>query len=130
MGFLFVILILFLIPVITSGSPAQRRKHLPHLVVDLIWVGQGVRNRGSHDIAITLAQSVDRHADRLPGLGLIGTRTRENRWGQDRIVGFNLNYFDLGDAPVENDIPLLGTIREVYTDRTAIGIGLSLRWLR
>lgn len=64
--------------------------------------------------------------DQIWGLG-VGA---EYRWGQDRIIGFNLNYFDLGDAPVENDIPLLGTIREVYTDRTAIGIGLSLRWLR
>jgi long-chain fatty acid transport protein len=64
--------------------------------------------------------------DRIIGAG-IGA---EYRWRTDRIVGFNLTYYDLGDAPITNDVPLVGTVSGEYSSNYAIGLDLSLRWLR
>jgi len=64
--------------------------------------------------------------DRIIGAG-IGA---EYQWRKDRIVGFNLTYYDLGDAPVTNDVPLVGTVAGEYSTNYAIGLDLSLRWLR
>ena len=63
--------------------------------------------------------------DRIIGAG-VGA---EYRWGTDRLVGINLTYYDLGDGPVENDVPLLGTLSAEYSDNYAIGLDISLRWI-
>ncbi len=54
----------------------------------------------------------------------------EYRWGDKRVVGLNLNYYDLGDAPVEVDIPLVGTVRGQYTDHYSVGLDFTFRWIR
>ena len=64
--------------------------------------------------------------DRIIGAG-VGA---EYKWRKDRVVGFNLTYYDLGDAPVTNDVPLVGTVSGEYSTNYAIGLDLSLRWLR
>jgi long-chain fatty acid transport protein len=59
--------------------------------------------------------------------GGVGT---EYRWGKDRVVGVNLTYYDLGSAPVNASIPLLGTLSGNFTSNYAIGLDLTLRWIR
>jgi long-chain fatty acid transport protein len=64
--------------------------------------------------------------DQIFGIG-IGA---EYQWGDQRVVGLNLNYYDLGDAPVEVDIPLVGTVRGQYSEHYAIGLDFTFRWIR
>jgi long-chain fatty acid transport protein len=59
--------------------------------------------------------------------GGVGT---EYRWGKDRVVGVNLTYYDLGSAPVSASIPLVGTLSGNFTTNYAIGLDLTLRWIR
>ena len=54
----------------------------------------------------------------------------EYNWGKDKVLGLNLNYYDLGDGPVETDVPILGTLNGKFTERYAIGIDFTFRWLR
>jgi hypothetical protein len=57
---------------------------------------------------------------------LLGADIRiRNRW----IAGFNLNYYDLGEAPTERDVPIVGKVAGKYTDNEAIGIDFTLRWM-
>jgi long-chain fatty acid transport protein len=62
--------------------------------------------------------------DRIIGAG-VGA---EYRWGSDKALGVNLTYYDLGEAPVQNDLPLLGTLSGEYSDNYAIGFDINLRW--
>ena len=64
--------------------------------------------------------------DRIWGVGAGVEYTFNNRW----IAGVNLNYYDLGEAPTEQNIPVLGTVAGEYTDNKAIGIDFTLRWMR
>jgi long-chain fatty acid transport protein len=59
--------------------------------------------------------------------GGVGT---EYRWSKDRVVGVNLTYYDLGSAPVSASIPLVGTLSGSFTTNYAIGLDLTLRWIR
>ena len=54
----------------------------------------------------------------------------EYRWGDKRVVALNLNYYDLGDAPVEVDIPLIGTVRGQFSENYSIGLDFTFRWMR
>ena len=64
--------------------------------------------------------------DRIWGAG-IGT---QYQWRSNRVVGANLTYYNLGSAPVSTTIPLLGTLSGQYSTNYAIGLDLSLRWIR
>jgi long-chain fatty acid transport protein len=64
--------------------------------------------------------------DRVWGAG-VGTLYR---WHQNRIVGVNLSYYNLGGAPVSSTIPLVGTLSGQYSTNYAIGLDLTLRWIR
>jgi long-chain fatty acid transport protein len=64
--------------------------------------------------------------DRVWGAG-VGT---EYRWRKNRVVGVNLTYYNLGGAPVSTNIPLLGTLSGDYSTNYAIGLDLTLRWIR
>jgi long-chain fatty acid transport protein len=64
--------------------------------------------------------------DRVIGAGA----GAEYRWGQNRVVGVNLTYYDLGSAPVSTNIPLVGTLSGEFTSNYAIGLDLTLRWIR
>lgn len=65
--------------------------------------------------------------DRIIGVGVgVGA---EYRWGSDRVLGFNLTYYDLGDGPVSQDVPLLGTLSGEYDENYALGLDISLRWI-
>jgi long-chain fatty acid transport protein len=64
--------------------------------------------------------------DRIWGAG-VGT---EYRWGTNRVVGANLTYYNLGNAPVSTVIPLLGTLSGQYSTNYALGLDLTLRWIR
>jgi long-chain fatty acid transport protein len=66
---------------------------------------------------------------RLDQVIAVGAGT-EYRWGKNRVVAVNLTYYDLGDAPVSTNIPLLGTLSGHYTTNYAIGLDLTLRWIR
>jgi long-chain fatty acid transport protein len=62
---------------------------------------------------------------------IIGAGTgAEYRWGRNRIVGVNLTYYDLGSAPVSTNIPLIGTLSGQFSTNYAIGVDLTLRWIR
>jgi long-chain fatty acid transport protein len=52
------------------------------------------------------------------------------KWGDNKIVGLNLNYYDMGDAPVQVDIPMLGTMSGQYSENYAIGVDFTFRWIR
>ena len=52
------------------------------------------------------------------------------KWGDNKIVGLNLNYYDMGDAPVQVDIPILGTMSGQYRENYAVGIDFTFRWIR
>jgi long-chain fatty acid transport protein len=54
----------------------------------------------------------------------------EYQWGDKRVVGLNLNYYDLGDAPIEVDIPLVGMVRGQYSKHYSIGLDFTFRWIR
>jgi long-chain fatty acid transport protein len=64
--------------------------------------------------------------DRIWGAG-VGT---EYRWRKNRVVGVNLTYYNLGSAPVSTTIPLVGTLSGEYSSNYAIGLDLTLRWIR
>lgn len=64
--------------------------------------------------------------DQIYGAG-IGT---EYRWKDNRALGLNLNYYDLGEAPVDVDIPLVGNVRGRYSQHYSIGLDFTFRWLR
>jgi long-chain fatty acid transport protein len=64
--------------------------------------------------------------DRIWGAG-VGT---EYRWRKNRVVGVNLTYYNLGSAPVSTTIPLVGTLSGEYSTNYAIGLDLTLRWIR
>ena len=64
--------------------------------------------------------------DRVWGLGA----GAEYHWSQDLIAQFGLSYFDLGDAPIGVDVPALGSLSASYSSNNAVGLNLSLRWLR
>ncbi len=63
--------------------------------------------------------------DRVIGAGA----GAEYRWGKSRVLGANLTYFDLGSAPVNATIPLVGTLSGQYSSNYAIGIDLTPRWI-
>jgi long-chain fatty acid transport protein len=52
------------------------------------------------------------------------------RWSKNRVVGVNLTYYDLGSAPVSTNIPLVGTLSGEFSTNYAIGLDLTLRWIR
>jgi len=62
--------------------------------------------------------------DEIWGVG-IGA---EYDWTDRLTFGCNLNYYFLGDAPVETDVPLLGPLRGEFTDREALSVDLTLSW--
>jgi long-chain fatty acid transport protein len=64
--------------------------------------------------------------DRIAGAG-VGA---DYRWSRNRVVGVNLTYYDLGSAPVNANIPLLGTLSTHFTSNYAIGLDVTLRWIR
>jgi len=64
--------------------------------------------------------------DDIRGIG-VGA---EYHWGDDKIIGLNVNYYDMGDAPVEKDIPLIGIVKGEFTENHAIGFDLTFRWIR
>jgi len=64
--------------------------------------------------------------DQIFGIG-VGA---QYRWGGNRIVGLNLNFYDLGEAPVEVDIPNVGRFTGRYTKHQSIGLDFTLRWRR
>jgi len=64
--------------------------------------------------------------DRIWGAGA-GT---EYRWGKNRVVGVNLTYYDLGSGPTTANIPLVGTLSGQFSRNYAIGVDLTLRWIR
>jgi long-chain fatty acid transport protein len=64
--------------------------------------------------------------DRIWGAG-VGT---EYQWRKNRVVAANLTYYNLGSAPVSTTIPLLGTLSGQYSTNYAIGLDLTLRWIR
>jgi long-chain fatty acid transport protein len=64
--------------------------------------------------------------DRIWGAG-VGT---EYRWRKNRVVGVNLTYYNLGSAPLSTTIPLVGTLSGEYSTNYAIGLDLTLRWIR
>jgi len=64
--------------------------------------------------------------DAIRGIG-VGA---EYHWGADKIIGINVNYYDMGDAPVEKNIPLIGSIKGEFTENHAIGFDLTFRWIR
>ena len=63
--------------------------------------------------------------DRIWSIGL----GAEYEWRDDRILGLNLNYYEFGDAPVEDVDENFGTIRGEFTDRYAVGMDFTLRWI-
>jgi len=64
--------------------------------------------------------------DRILGIGLGG----EYRWGSNKVVGLNLNFYDLGDAPVQVEIPGFGSFSGQYTKHQSIGLDFTFRWRR
>ena len=64
--------------------------------------------------------------DQIFGIG-VGA---EYRWGGNKTVGLNLNFYDLGEAPVEVDIPNIGRLTGRYTKHQSIGLDFTLRWRR
>ena len=62
--------------------------------------------------------------DQVAGAG-VGA---EYRWGERKLLGFNLTYYDLGDAPVSRDVPQQGTLSGEYSKNEAIGFDLALSW--
>jgi long-subunit fatty acid transport protein len=66
--------------------------------------------------------------DRVIGAG--AGAGAEFRWGQNRMVGVNLTYYDLGSAPVSTHIPVLGPLSGEFSRNYAIGLDLTLRWIR
>lgn len=64
--------------------------------------------------------------DRVIGAGA----GAEYRWGEHRVLGVNLTYYDLGSAPVSAGIPLLGTLAGAFSSNYAIGLDLTRRWIR
>lgn len=52
------------------------------------------------------------------------------QWDRDRLVGVNFSYYDLGDGSVEKDVPLVGTLSSEYSSNYALGLDISIRWLR
>ena len=64
--------------------------------------------------------------DQIFGIG-VGA---EYRSGGNKIVGLNLNFYDLGEAPVEVDIPNIGRFTGRYTKHQSIGLDFTLRWRR
>ncbi len=52
----------------------------------------------------------------------------EYRWRENRLLAWNLNYYELGDAPVDTDVPLQGRLVGEFTRRRAVGIDFTLRW--
>jgi long-chain fatty acid transport protein len=64
--------------------------------------------------------------DRIWGAG-VGT---EYRWRKNRVVDVNVTYYNLGGAPVSTAIPLVGTLSGEFSTNYAIGMDLTLRWIR
>jgi len=64
--------------------------------------------------------------DRILGIGLGG----EYRWGSNKVIGLNLNFYDLGDAPVQVDIPGFGSFTGKYTKHQSVGLDFTFRWSR
>ena len=55
----------------------------------------------------------------------------EYRWTDNRLLALNLNYYDLGEAPINVEIPVgEGNITGKYTKHESIGIDVSFRWIR
>jgi long-chain fatty acid transport protein len=54
----------------------------------------------------------------------------EYQWRDDRMLGANLNYYEIGDGPTETNVPLLGKLAGEFSKREAIGIDFTFRWLR
>jgi hypothetical protein len=52
------------------------------------------------------------------------------RWRKNRVVGVNLTYYNLGSARVSITVPLEGTLSGQYSSTYAIGLELTLRWIR
>ena len=64
--------------------------------------------------------------DRIWGAG-VGT---EYRWRTNRILGVNLTYYDLGSAPVNSTIPLVGPLSGEFSSNYAIQLDVTLRWIQ
>ncbi len=62
--------------------------------------------------------------DRIWGFGAGATY----RWGRDKTIAANLDYYNLGPAPVTASIPGIGSLYAEYSSNYAIGIQLSFRW--
>jgi long-chain fatty acid transport protein len=63
--------------------------------------------------------------DRIIGIG-IGTTYTLNQY---KRIGINLNYYDLGEAPVETkNLPLVGSLTGEYSKNHAIAIELFYQW--
>jgi long-chain fatty acid transport protein len=63
--------------------------------------------------------------DDLWGLG-VGA---ERRFSDRRILGFNLNYLDIGEAPLSVEDPAAGTLVGKFSERYGILLDLSFRWI-
>lgn len=64
--------------------------------------------------------------DEILGVG-VGA---EYQWRDDRVLGVNLNYYEIGDGPTETDVPLRGRLAGEFSKREALGIDFTFRWLR
>ena len=64
--------------------------------------------------------------DQMYGIG-VGA---DYKWGQNKIVGLNLSYYDFGEAPVKANIPGFGEFTGRYTKHQAIGLDFTFRWRR
>jgi long-chain fatty acid transport protein len=62
--------------------------------------------------------------DQIFGIGIGG----EYQWPSGKVLGMNLNYYDLGDAPVQLDIPGFGSFSGQYTKHHSIGLDVTFRW--
>ncbi len=54
----------------------------------------------------------------------------EYQWRKDRVLGVNLNYYEIGDGPTETDVPLRGRLAGEFSKREALGLDFTFRWLR
>ena len=87
------------------------------------------------EVKRAMAEAIDQHGGidvLVNAAGVAGGGplhiTEEAEW--DRVLGVNLNYYEIGDGPTETDVPLLGKLAGEFSKREAIGLDFTFRWLR
>jgi len=79
------------------------------------YVSSGVNNE-NRNFALRL--------DRIWGIGA----GAEYRWGKDKSIAADLNYYNLGPAPVTASVPGIGSLSAEYSSNYAIGLHITFRW--